>query len=311
MQQLKTFLAAAVLGAFSVVSSGVMAQAADGRFLSLTPPEGLPVVPVMEGWLANADGTASFSMGYINKNKVGVDIPLGPNNYIEPAKYDGVQPTYFPSGRGIGTFVITVPADEIEEDVWWYIRTGNGDLLKVPGRYGSPAYELDFVRPRPQGSLQPLVGFGESGPQAAGLAAAMGELETVATVGEPVELTVNVTDPSMRNTADPRFKDPLDMGVVFNKYQGPGAVEFSRHESTPVPVNPYTEDNPRFRFYREPGTNEVAVKGGAGVAKVYATFNAPGEYLIYAKTNNFSAPDSQEGDQCCWTNVYQTVNVAQ
>jgi len=310
MRDIKSFIVATAFGALTVVSSGVMAQAADGRFLSLTPPEGLPVIPVMEGWVANEDGTASFSMGFLNKNKVGVDIPLGPNNYIEPAKYDGQQPTYFPPGRGAGSFAITVPADEINQDVWWYLKTGDGEMLKIPGRYGESAYELDFIRPRPAGSMQPLVGFGEDGAQAAGLTALMGAHEGTVTVGQQIELAVNVSDPSMRDTSDPRFKDPFPVGVHFNKYQGPGAIEFARHESTPEPVNPYTEDNPRFRFYRAPGANEVSVEGGIGIARVYATFNAPGEYVVIVKAENFRAPDSQEGDQCCWTNVYQKVTVA-
>jgi len=310
MRDIKSFIVATAFGALTVVSSGVMAQAADGRFLSLTPPEGLPVIPVMEGWVANEDGTASFSMGFLNKNKVGVDIPLGPNNYIEPAKYDGQQPTYFPPGRGAGSFAITVPADEINQDIWWYLTTGDGEMLKIPGRYGESAYELDFIRPRPAGSMQPLVGFGEDGAQAAGLTALMGAHEGTVTVGQQIELAVNVSDPSMRDTSDPRFKDPFPVGVHFNKYQGPGAIEFARHESTPEPVNPYTEDNPRFRFYRAPGANEVSVEGGIGIARVYATFNAPGEYVVIVKAENFRAPDSQEGDQCCWTNVYQKVTVA-
>ena len=310
MRDIKSFIVATAFGALTVVSSGVMAQAADGRFLSLTPPEGLPVIPVMEGWVANEDGTASFSMGFLNKNKVGVDIPLGPNNYIEPAKYDGQQPTYFPPGRGAGSFAITVPADEINQDIWWYLTTGDGEMLKIPGRYGESAYELDFIRPRPAGSMQPLVGFGEDGAQAAGLTALMGAHEGSVTVGQQIELAVNVSDPSMRDTSDPRFKDPFPVGVHFNKYQGPGAIEFARHESTPEPVNPYTEDNPRFRFYRAPGANEVSVEGGIGIARVYATFNAPGEYVVIVKAENFRAPDSQEGDQCCWTNVYQKVTVA-
>ena len=309
MRDIKSFIIAAACSALTVVSSGVVAQAADGRFLSLEPPEGLSVIPVMEGWVANEDGTASFSMGYFNKNDAGIDIPIGPNNYIEPAKYNGQQPTYFPVGRGVGIFAITVPAEEIDQDIWWYLKTGDGEMLKVPGRYGESAYELDFVRPRPAGSMQPMVGFGEDGAQAAGLTALMGAHEGTVKVGQQIELAVNVSDPSLRNTSDPRFQDPFPVGVHFNKYQGPGAVEFARHEATPEPVNPYTEDNPRFRFYRAPGANEASVEGGAGIARVYATFRAPGEYTVVIKADNFRAPDSQEGDQCCWTNAYQKVTV--
>jgi hypothetical protein len=138
------------------------------------------------------------------------------------------------------------------------------------------------------------MGFGEDGPQAAGLTGGRGTLDEEVKVGEPVELAVNVMDPSERDRTDPRFVDRLPVGIQFHKYHGPGNVEFSRHESTPEPVNPYSEDNPRFRFYRAPGENEVSVEGGEGVAKVYATFAAPGEYTIRVRADNFRAPDSQK-----------------
>ena len=193
------------------------AQVTDNpRFLTLAPPTGLPIIPVMEGWVANEDGTRTISFGFINRNTEAVEIPFGPSNYIEPAEFDGYQPTHFHAGRGTGVFAVTVPADRITEDVWWYLRTGDGELLKVPGRSGAPAYELDFILPRPQGSLQPLAGFGEEGPQSAGLSAAYEDYYDPARAGEPVTLTVSVTDVSVRDPSDPRFGEPLPIGVSFN-----------------------------------------------------------------------------------------------
>jgi hypothetical protein len=153
-QYQKTFalLAFALTAVFSLQAQ---AQSADnGRFLSLAPPSGLPIIPVMEGWISNPDGSASFSFGFINRNDVPVDIPVGMANYIEPAKYSGMQPTHFPAGRSTGMFTVTVPESESGDDIWWYIKTGSEEALKVPGRYGIGAYELDFILPRPQGAMQ-------------------------------------------------------------------------------------------------------------------------------------------------------------
>lgn len=308
MQRIHKPLVSIILGL--LVAFSITAQAQQPRFLSLTPPEGLPIIPVLEGWVENADNTVSFSFGVINRNEEAFDIPLGANNFIEPAERNGSQPTHFPAGRSTGIFAITVPNDQKEVDVWWHLVSSTGEDMKVPGRWGSGAYELDFILPRPQGSMQPEVGIGENGELAAGLTAHHGAFPGGnARVGEPVAISVNVNDPSDRDPTDPRFGEPLDVGVEFNKWQGPGDVEFTRHATTVIETNPYEESDRRFRFFREPAVNAVPVKGGTGVATVYATFSEPGDYVISSKVNNFAAPESSNGDQCCWSNVYQHITV--
>ena len=308
MRIIKKTIAALLIGVFA--SAAISASAQQPRFLSLTGPEGLPIIPVFEGWIANPDGTTSFSFGIINRNDDAVEIPLGENNYIEPAKYSGIQPTHFPPGRSTGVFTVTVPASEQDNDVWWYVKTGNSDVLKVPGRRGVSAYELDFILPRPQGALQPLVGIGEDGEQKAGLYAQIADYPGgTVKVGEQVELAVNVTDPADRDPTDPRFGEPLDLGVTFQKYQGPGEVTFTRHEDSPKAENPYAESDRRFARWTPPAPNEVSTPGPSSVAKVYATFSEPGDYIISTKVDVHEAPDSSNGDQCCWTNVFQRVTV--
>ena len=219
-------IAAAVLGLIASVALTVQAQSTDNaRFLSLAPSGGLPIIPVMEGWTANPDGTTSYSFGIINRNDESMDIPLGEGNYIEPAKFDGIQPTHFPAGRSTGAFTVTVSESERELDVWWYVKTGDNEALKVPGRHGSSAYELDFILPRPQGGMQPLVGIGENGAQRVGLYAQIGDYpRNPAQSGIPIELTVNITDPAERDPNDARFEEAIPLGVRFFKYQGPGDV---------------------------------------------------------------------------------------
>ena len=146
MRQLHRPLATLIAGLLVVISFAVQAQPSDQpRFLSLTAADGVPIIPVLEGWIANADGTVSFSFGFFNRNEEAVDIPLGVNNYLDPAKWNGVQPTHFPPGRGVGVFSVTVPLDEKEIDVWWHLVSSDGEDLKVPGRWGATALELDFI----------------------------------------------------------------------------------------------------------------------------------------------------------------------
>ena len=58
------------------------------------------VAPIFNGWTPNEDGSVTMLFGFANRNREEVvDIPLGPNNYIEPAQFDGAQPTHFPVGE--------------------------------------------------------------------------------------------------------------------------------------------------------------------------------------------------------------------
>ena len=116
--------------------------------LAPIPPKGEPVAPFFEGWYTNDDGTFTFSFGYFNLNTEEVlDIPLGPDNFIDPAEFDGMQPTHFPvtPRRDRGVFSVTVPASFADGDqrVVWTI-TSNGVTYPVPARVFSPALQLDY-----------------------------------------------------------------------------------------------------------------------------------------------------------------------
>ena len=175
------------------------------RFLTLSPPDGLPIIPVLEGWIGNEDGSRTLSYGFVNRNTdLDVEIPIGEHNFLEPAEFNGMQPTHFPAGRTRGVFTVTLPPEQADISVWWNLQTGGEEILKIPGRAGAAAYELDFIRPRPQGSLQPLAGFGENGAQAAGLEALVENFPSPVRVGEPAVFTINARDPSF---PPPHFSD--------------------------------------------------------------------------------------------------------
>ena len=53
-------------------------------------PSGQPVVPTFDGWVLEEDGSATLCLGYFHLNlDEALEIPIGPNNYIAPAEYNG------------------------------------------------------------------------------------------------------------------------------------------------------------------------------------------------------------------------------
>lgn len=308
-QNLKTMYGLA-LSAFLVLAASIspaQAQPAVGKPLGLRPPVGLPVVPIFEGAYENADGSVSYSFGYLNRNtQEAVDIPLGTSNRIEPAQFDGHQPTHFETTRHTGVFTVTVPASMRDGDVWWYIKTGDHEELKVKGKRGRLGYTLDD-KPRPAGSVAPLVSFTEGGPQGQNPMGMTAPAALSVKAGVPVTLTVHTEDPSVRDPNDPRNEKPIPLRVSWHIHQGPGTVTYERHPSSEEPA-PLSELAIR-RGATPPGPQQTVLTPGRGTASVIATFSEPGDYVMRTMVDNWDATDSTEADQCCWTNVYQNITV--
>jgi len=108
------------------------AAAADGLaqsvadLLHVRRNTGQEVVPVFEGWEPNADGSFNMVFGFFNRNCQEVlQIPVGPDNSIEPGGPDQGQPAHFFPRRSRFTFRVTVPADFGDRELVWKI-TANG-----------------------------------------------------------------------------------------------------------------------------------------------------------------------------------------
>ena len=147
------------------------------RPLAPLPPNGLRVAPFFDGWYQNTDGTVTLSFGYSNLNLTEVlEIPLGPDNFIAPAEFDGRQPTFFePPGaraeepptrrqRNRGVFTVTVPAGFRDDVVWTLVNQERS--FSVPGNAQTSAYQLQW--PMAMGSQPPLVRFSPDGPAGRG-----------------------------------------------------------------------------------------------------------------------------------------------
>jgi hypothetical protein len=246
--------------------------------VSVVRESGAPVAPVFEGWYENADGTVSLVFGYHNLNTdEAVSIPLGPDNFIEPAEYDGMQPTYFypipenGSRRQFGAFTVVVPADFGDREVVWNL-THRGKTWRIPGHTRSPHYILDAVHAPARGTWAPTLKLDPNAEPVRGRDGVVtGPIAT--RVGAPLPLSVWI-DPAPR---------PRSL-VWWFKHQGPGDVTFSAQEST--------------------------VQGGQGdvEVKTTATFSAPGTYLLRVMAVESIGTIEFH---CCWTNGYVRVNVTE
>ena len=108
---------------------------------------GTSVTGAFEGWFAAPDGTRYFLIGYLNRNNnQSVDVPIGPNNHIDPGGPDMGQPTHFLPGRHWGMFVIKVPAEFTGPDqrlTWTIVANGQPTVIPRGGKLVIlQAYEL-------------------------------------------------------------------------------------------------------------------------------------------------------------------------
>src|SRR5262245_37329536 len=104
--------------------------------------KGEDLIPVYEGWEENPDGTFNLVFAYFNRNwDEEFDVPVGPNNSIEPGGPDQGQPTHFFPRRNRFVFRIKVPKDFDKNEVVWTL-VANGKTYRA---YGSlrPGYITD------------------------------------------------------------------------------------------------------------------------------------------------------------------------
>ena len=318
-----TLLLSGVLAGPAVLEAQRTAPGPDGRWpLQPLSVDNHILAPFMEGWYANEDGTYTISFGYSNANLDTLYIPVGEDNLLDPAQFNGMQPTVFLPGHHRGIFTVTLPADMKDQDVWWTLTKANGDVTRVPGRTGAHAYELDWV-PRPHGGLPPSVSFDSQSGVGRGPPGIMAERTYSVAVGSPLTLSVNATDPSERDPDDARSAD-VPLRVVWSQLQGPGRVEYTRHEANPLPEVEEPDSAAAAaaaaarigavavaarRDRTAAGPQIITLEEGRGTASVIVTFSVPGEYIMRARVDNFSAPDSADNDNCCFTNGYVRVSV--
>ena len=242
---------------------------------------GQDVTPAYEGWYRNADGTYSLSFGYLNRNSSEViEIPVGPNNFIEPGPQNQGQPTHFQPRRHWGVFAVRVPADFGKSEITWTL-TFRGHTYAIPGNLHRN-WEIDALEGEAgAGNTPPLLRIGDKGPEGRGPFGVTGGALTTP-VNTPLSLSVWTSDDG-RGASARAGRGAAQVTVSWFKHQGPGAVAFA----TP--------------------TARVNVSGG--VATTDATFREAGDYVIRARANDASGVAGAGHAQCCWSNAFLTVKV--
>ncbi len=312
-------VSALLVPAISDTAAGAAPQQARAP-LAVEPlgSRGEAIYPAFEGWGPHKDGTTVFLLGYYNRNKSAIEVPIGPENRIEPEGPDYGQPTHFEPGRQYGTFSIRIPKDFGTRKLTWTLSV-NGQSSTV-SFWTNPPYYLDFFQNLANGDQTPSAQLSVTGPWFTGPPLGIAATRTVV-VGQPLELLVRASDRpasvvdieaelSARTRIQPAATDqplafvgrqlvgargraagtretPADITVSWHRDRGPAAVAFE-----PARVHLTTNGDP-----------EKIVE-----ARSNAIFTAPGDYLLRAQINDKSG-DGGGGLQCCWTTVLIKVTV--
>jgi hypothetical protein len=248
-----------------------------------------PVTGVIEGWYPNQDGTHTFLIGYFNYNKVATtDIPIGPDNNIQPGGPDMGQPTHFLPGRGWGVFTITVPKDFGDKTLTWTLRT-EGQTTTLPLRLIHAVYQVNPFSEVGMGNTPPVLSWDEGGPKNQG--PGQFSMHQTAKVGIPLILDAYVADDAKTFPGALPPKTPA-VTVTWERYRGPAEVKFANAKPAVQPI----------------ARLETTGHPFAGKATTEATFTQPGEYTLYLAVNDWSGVGGR-GFVCCWTNGFVHVTV--
>jgi hypothetical protein len=270
--------------AMAVIGACVLAAPLKGQIQSSIPipfDAGQNVAPVFEGWEANPDGSFSMVFGYLNRNyKEEPEIPIGPDNSIEPGGPDQGQPTHFYPRRQQFMFKVRVPADFGKKEMTWTL-TRNGKTDKAVGSLVME-YELSdlvLAQNRGGGSADGATMKANKAPTVTIDAPAQ---QTVA-VGTGLTLTASASDdgnPEPRKRPAPQSTRKPDAGpppLVTIRTSTPRTQQVVKPNQDGLAVT--------WTHYRGPGKAtfdpmSALVKDGKVTTKV--SFSHPGKHQIRA-----------------------------
>jgi hypothetical protein len=265
------------------------APSAQTRYMYL---KGESVAPAYEGWWPNDDGSFTMFFGYMNANwEEEFDVPVGPDNNLEPGGPDQGQPTHFYPRRNMFLFTIRVPKDFGTKELIWTLTT-HGRTEKAYASLKSD-YQIDAQTISTEvggdgGSLRDELRTNKP-PELA----VEGEKRRTVKVGQPLALAVVARDPDNLPARRPDRSDQASEAVVYRipastvMSSGPGlrfswmvyrgkasAVTFSPEQmKTWTDSRAYSNSpwSPPF-FIPEPPP------GGRWTAQ--ATFSSPGTFVL-------------------------------
>ena len=250
------------------------------------PARGQNVVPVYEGFWKNADGSFDLLFGYYNRNwEEEINIPVGPENALDPGGADQGQPTHFFPRRNEFVFKVHAPANFGSKEIVWTL-TSHGATEKA---YASlrPAYAVDETVMMANFGAGGQTGFspdivGNKPPQLK----LEGEKRRTVKIGEAVTLSAVATDdgkPKARPmpallVGQSHFVPNSATGLRLSwfVYRGAGNVTFDPPQTKVWEDHRDGGDSPWSAGWSTP-----PVPAG-NKWTVQATFNEPGVYVLRA-----------------------------
>jgi hypothetical protein len=256
---------------------------------------GASITGAFEGWFTSDKDSRSFLVGYFNRNtEQELDIPIGPDNRIEPGGPDMGQPTHFLPGRRFGMFAIPVPKDFKPQDKYTWTIFANGQYNSIPLRLNTD-YVISPFSEIAVHNTPPIIRFEPNGTAIQGPVATLAHAPVRTTsLSKPLVLTLWITD-DMKYTSGtnaPRSGDRPPVTLLWSKYRGPGAVRFDKANPPAEPL----------------ATGGTESDGFSGKATTSATFSEAGDYVLHVTVNDYSG-DGGGGFQCCWTTSVVQVSV--
>jgi hypothetical protein len=251
--------------------------------------KGSSLTGALEGWYHEKDGSVRILVGYMNRNtKQEFDIPVGPNNRIEPGGPDQGQPTHFQPGRQWGVFAVKVPKDFGDKKLTWTI-VANGFTNSIT-LHTKPDYVIEPYEDAASKNTPPSIKFEQGGKAFTGPPSVIAATYS-ATVGKPLTIDAWASDEGPKLNAMPAIAgfDPPPPGIKWSVFRSAVAG---------APGGGVTFDPPNPKIDKT-----------TGKVTTNATFTAPGEYILRMQAND-STGEGGGGFQCCWTNTHVKVTVA-
>ena len=291
-----------VVVALALAAGAVALSAQQAPILPSEPPRGFgtSVTGAYEGWFDNADGSHTFLVGYMNRNRQReIDIPIGPNNRIEPGGPDLGQPTHFMPGRKIGMFTVTVPKEFKPDQRLTWTLTVNGQTMSIPLKMNVD-YNVSPLKIQHTATITntpPAIRLDEKGAPIQGpLATALKPAATrTASISTPLALDIWADDDATFSTGPgtaPRTPPP-PVSVTWTQFRGVGKVTFEKEKPEMQKLAGGNIGEP-FR----------------GKYSTTAKFSEPGDYMLHVTANDYSG-DGGGGEVCCWTTAMVRVTVTQ
>lgn len=277
----------------AVLAIALAVERADSS-AQLTYSKGQNVTPAYEGWEELADGSRYFIFGYMNRNwEEELDVPVGPDNSVEPRGPDHGQPTHFYPRRNLFVFKVAVPKGFTEKDeiVWTLTTRGKTERAYATLR---PDYFVDAVVQASEfgafaGAAIPPGIHSNRAP----VLELDGQKQRNVRTGEPLTLIARASDdgnpkfgPSaarVPGSGGDRSYNPPRQGILTNAvglrlswfvYRGAGKVTFSPEQAKVWQDTRPDANSPWAPYWVTPQAPPD------GKWKVEATFGAPGTYVL-------------------------------